>query len=58
MSTFVRDKLTNVGYCVSDGVMVNPFILPPTLGFLKLPLALAESPTSPEVLTSIVSTQE
>jgi hypothetical protein len=58
MTTFVRDKLTNVTYCSSDGLMVNLFPLPPPLGFLQLPPALVESPTSPEVLTSIVSTQD
>jgi hypothetical protein len=58
MTTFVHDKLTNVAYCPSDGLMVNLFPLPPPLGFLQLSPALAESLASPEVLTSIVSTQD
>jgi hypothetical protein len=56
MTTFISDKLTDVGYCSSDGPMGDPFLSPPIHGFLQLPPAFAESPASPEVLTSIIST--
>ena len=42
MHTGVRDKFTNVRYCLSDALMVDLFLLPPTLCFLELPPAVVE----------------
>jgi hypothetical protein len=50
MTTFVNDKLTNVGYYVCDGPMVDLVPSPPFLGFLQLLPTFTESPASPKVL--------
>ena len=58
MTTFVRNKLTNVGYCLSDASTVHPFLSPPILRFFELIPTVVVTSARPEVLTSIVSTQE
>jgi hypothetical protein len=49
------DKLTYVRYCLSE-VLVDLLLSPPSLCFLELPLAVAESAAHPQVLANIEST--
>jgi len=58
MTTFVGDKLTNVSYCLSDDSFVHPLPSPPSYRFFEQPLVVAVTSASPEVVTSIVSTQD
>jgi hypothetical protein len=55
MHAGVSDNFTYVHYCLSDALMVDLFLLPATLCFLELPLAVAELVTLSEVLASVVS---
>jgi hypothetical protein len=56
MHARVCDKLTYVRYYSSEVVMVNLFLSPPFLCFLKLPLVVAEFVTRPQVLANVEST--
>jgi hypothetical protein len=58
MTTFVSDKLTNVGYCLSDACIVHPFYSPPSYRFFELPPASVVTSARLEVLISIVSTRD
>jgi len=55
MHAGVHDKFTNVRYCLSDLLMVDIFLLPPTLRFLELPPAVAVFAARSEVLANVVS---
>ena len=58
MTSYVRDKHTNVGYYLSDASIVHPFLSHPSLKFFELPLAMVVMSARPEVLPRIVSTQD